>query len=272
MKKVLILDAYNLIYRAKSGFTKGENAVVFMFFRSLRALIEKFQPDECYFVLEGIPQKNIQVLGEYKSNRPKQSDNFHRQKNKIISMIKENFPITVIRHPNYECDDIAGNIARVCANQGKEAIVVSSDTDFIQILQWETKGLIRLYNPVKKKFIEPPDYNYVKWKSMRGDKTDNIMGIPKFGDKTAEKYARSEDLFNELMNDKEKADIVKRNKELIEFSEVSCLEDENLEAEAISVFNKQNVFNEFKNMEFSSMIKEKYFNNFSCTFENLCLL
>ena len=59
MKKALILDAYNLIYRAKSGFTKGENAVVFMFFRSLRALIEKFQPDECYFVLEGMPQKKL---------------------------------------------------------------------------------------------------------------------------------------------------------------------------------------------------------------------
>ena len=58
--KTLVLDAYNLIYRAKSGFTKGENAVVFMFFRSLRALIEKFQPDECFFVLEGMPQKNIE--------------------------------------------------------------------------------------------------------------------------------------------------------------------------------------------------------------------
>ena len=92
--KTLVLDAYNLIYRAKSGFTKGENAVIFMFFRSLRALIEQFKPDECYFVLEGMPQRNIEVLGEYKANRPKQSNDFHRQKKKIISMIKENFPIT----------------------------------------------------------------------------------------------------------------------------------------------------------------------------------
>ena len=59
-----------------------------MFFRSLRALIEKFQPDECYFVLEGMPQKNIEALGDYKANRPKQSDGFHRQKKKIISMIE----------------------------------------------------------------------------------------------------------------------------------------------------------------------------------------
>ena len=267
--KALILDAYNLIYRAKSGFTKGDNAVVFMFFRSLRALIEKFQPDDCYFVLEGVPQKNIELLGEYKANRPGQSDSFHRQKNKIISMIKENFPITVIRHPNYECDDIAGNIARMVANKGGEAIVVSSDTDFIQILQWETEGNIRLYNPVKKKFINPPEYDYVRWKSMRGDKTDNIIGIPKFGDKTAEKYARSEDLFTSLMENKEKADIVNRNKSLIEFADEYCIYDEHVEINHNKIFDKDNVFKEFTEMEFSSMIKEKYFNNFSCTFEKL---
>lgn len=269
--KALVLDAYNLIYRAKSGFTKGDNAVVFMFFRSLRALIEKFQPDECYFILEGMPQKNIEVLGEYKANRPRQSDDFHRQKKKIISMIKENFPITVVRHPHYECDDIAGNIAKMVANKNGEAIVVSSDTDFIQILQWETKGNIRLYNPVKKKFIEPPDYDYIRWKSMRGDKTDNILGIPKFGDKTAEKYARSEDLFRQLMENPEKSEIIKRNKELIEFADENCIYDEHIEISDTSVFNKDTVYNEFKNMEFSSMIKEKYFNNFSCTFEKLCL-
>ena len=104
--RTLVLDAYNLIYRAKSGFTKGENAVVFMFFRSLRALIDKFNPDECFFVLEGMPKTNIENLGEYKANRPKQDPSFHRQKNIIISMVKDLFPITVVRHPDFECDDI----------------------------------------------------------------------------------------------------------------------------------------------------------------------
>jgi 5'-3' exonuclease len=269
--KTLVLDAYNLIYRAKSGFTKGENAVVFMFFRSLRALIEQFKPDECFFVLEGVPQKNIELLGEYKANRPSQSDSFHRQKNKIISMIKDNFPITIIRHPHYECDDVAGNIARMAADKGGEAIVVSSDTDFIQILQWKTKGTIKLYNPIKKKFIEPPEYDYVRWKSMRGDKTDNIIGIPKFGDKTAEKYARSEELFVSLMENKEKSDIVKRNKSLIEFADDHCIYDEHIEIDATNVFDETNVLKEFQEMEFTSMVKEKYFNNFTCTFEKLCL-
>jgi len=271
VKKALILDAYNLIYRAKSGFTKGENAIVFMFFRSLRALIEQFKPDECYFVLEGVPQRNVEVLGEYKSNRPSQSSDFHRQKNKIVSMIRDNFPITVVRHPYHECDDIAGNIARKVADEGGEAIVVSSDTDFIQILQWETKGEIKLYNPVKKDFIQPPEYDYIRWKSMRGDKTDNIEGIPKFGDKTAEKYALSESLFKDLMEQSDKREIVKRNKELIEFADINCIYDEHIDIHTTWAFNKDVVLKEFQEMEFSSMIKEKYFKNFTCTFENLCV-
>ena len=268
----LVLDAYNLIYRAKSGFTKGENAVVFMFFRSLRALIEKFQPDNCYFVLEGMPKNNIANLTEYKANRPKQDDSFHRQKKLIISMIKEHFPITVVRHPDYECDDIAANIARREADLGRNVTVVSSDTDFIQILQWETKGNIALYNPVKKKMIEPPDYDYIKWKCIRGDKTDNISGIPKFGDKTAEKYVKDDSLYSTLLENKEHSEILERNKNLIEFAGSHCIYDEHIEINANIDFNGDEVLKTFTELDFTSMTKEKYFKTFSCTFEKLCLL
>jgi hypothetical protein len=37
---VLFLDAYNLIYRARSGFTKGEYAIVYNFFRGVRPLVD----------------------------------------------------------------------------------------------------------------------------------------------------------------------------------------------------------------------------------------
>lgn len=268
---ILVLDAYNLIYRAKSGFTKGENAVVFMFFRSLRALIEKFNPDNCYFVLEGMPKQNIENLEAYKSNRPSQDDDFHRQKKIIINMIKSFFPITTVRHPDYECDDIAANIARREANTGRDVIVVSSDTDFIQILQWETLGKISLYNPVKKEFIKPPEYDYVKWKCIRGDKTDNIDGLPKFGDKTAEKYVQDKNLYESLFENKQYSEILERNKKLIELSDISCLDD-NIELTSGIEFKKEEVFNVFSEMKFSSLTEDKYFKNFTCTFEKLCLL
>ena len=59
MKKIVILDGYNLIYRARySGpkWQKGPHIITYRFFRSLRPIIEKLNPDKVYFVLEGYPK------------------------------------------------------------------------------------------------------------------------------------------------------------------------------------------------------------------------
>ena len=51
--RVLLLDAYNLIHRARSGFKSGDFPIVYNFFRSLRPLIEKFDPEE-YWTIKGV--------------------------------------------------------------------------------------------------------------------------------------------------------------------------------------------------------------------------
>ena len=71
---ILLLDAYNLIYRAKSGFMKGEYPVVYNFLRGLRPLVEKFSPDKVYFVLEGKPEFRINLNDAYKANRKKSTN------------------------------------------------------------------------------------------------------------------------------------------------------------------------------------------------------
>ena len=85
--KVLLLDAYNLIYRARSGYLKGNFPVVYNFFRGLRPLIEKFSPDKVYFVLEGRPEFRIQLNNAYKANRSNNDRHFHEQKAQIISIL-----------------------------------------------------------------------------------------------------------------------------------------------------------------------------------------
>jgi len=127
--KVLLLDAYNLIYRAKSGFTKGEYPIVYNFFRGIRPLIEKFDPDKVYFVLEGDPKFRKQLSsGEYKSNRPKQGRSFHEQKATIINLIKNCFPFETVRHPDLECDDTIATYASLHARKGHDVTIVSSDS------------------------------------------------------------------------------------------------------------------------------------------------
>ena len=164
-KNILLLDGYNLIYRARySGMNKGNYSTIFNFFRGLRPLIEKFSPDNCYFVLEGKPVKRLELDPNYKGQRVYHNkDNFNEQRNTIIDLLNKYFPITIAKHEDYECDDIIGYLAN--NNSDNNVTIVSSDTDFIQCINEN----ISLYNPVKKKYIEKPNYDYVLWKSLKGD-------------------------------------------------------------------------------------------------------
>ena len=263
--KVLFLDAYNLIYRAKSGFTKGDNYVIYNFFRGLRPLVAKYNPDIVYFVLEGRPKHREELsMGNYKSNRKTQGDFFHAQKASIIEAVKEFMPFVSIRHPKFECDDVIATYVYKHANAGDECFVISSDSDFIQL---HNVCNVTLYNPVKKKEIKKPDYDYVVWKALRGDPTDNIRGIPRVGDKTADKLVRDEKMLLEFLSNDNNREIFDRNVNLIRLVDLSNAEDEmEITASKLDEVNLQNYFIE---LGFDSMLKEKTWQNYIKTFKGV---
>ena len=262
--KVLLLDAYNLIFRAKSGFTGGDYPVIYNFFRGLRSLVEKFEPDTVYFVLEGNPtfRKNISE-GSYKGNRPEQSRSFHEQKANIIGLIKSSFPFITVKHPDLECDDTIATYASMHARKGDDVTIVSSDSDFTQLLNtFETN--FRIYNPVKKSFVEKPDYDYVVWKALRGDPTDNIPGIPGVGDKTAEKLCKNPALLRERLESKDARDIFENNVNLIRLVDFSGRLDQ---AEVhVGKFDESTLKSAFEKMNFTSMIQDKTWKKYCDTF------
>jgi len=261
--RVLLLDAYNLIHRARSGFKSGDFPIVYNFFRSLRPLIEKFDPDKVYFVLEGDPKFRKEIsLGEYKNNRPKQNRSFHEQKANIISLVKNCFPFEVVRHPNLECDDTIATLASVHAKKKHDVTIVSSDSDFIQLLNAFEN--IKIYNPVKKSYIQKPDYDYVMWKSLRGDPTDNIHGIKGIGDKTAEKLCKNPNMLRDLLSDGDKRKIFENNVNLIRLVDFSS--DMNDLEIHLGKKDFKTLYNAFEEMEFVSMIKEKTWDNYCNTF------
>ena len=265
--KILLLDAYNLIYRAKSGFTKGEFPVVYNFFRGIRPLIEKFDPDKVYFVLEGNPEFRKQLSsGAYKSNRPKQGRAFHEQKATIISLIKNCFPFETVRHPDLECDDTIATYAAMHARKGHDVTIVSSDSDFIQLLN-VFENNFRIYHPVKKVFINKPDYDYVTWKALKGDATDNVHGIPGIGDKTATKLCNNVELLKEVLSNPEKKEIFERNVNLIRLVDFSSSLDQSESFVGKSNFDK--LHDAFEQMEFTSMIKESTWKKYCETFKKL---
>lgn len=265
--KVLLLDAYNLIYRAKSGFTKGDYYVVYNFFRGLRPLIEKFNPDKVYFVLEGAPEFRKKLNENYKANRINSDQNFHNQKAQIIAIMKQCFPVTTVRHPDLECDDTIATLVKVHCDKGDECTIISSDSDFYQLLN--NFSNCQIYNPVKKKLIETPEYDYVTWKALRGDATDNISGIPGCGDKTATKLVTGapQDLFKYLQDKPERQKIFERNVNLIRLVDFS--NDLNSLESKEGVACWEEVYELFGEMGFKTMIKEKTWNNYIKTFNQL---
>ena len=195
-KKVLLLDGYNLIYRARySGMNKGDNSTIFNFFRGIRPLVEKFNPDITYFVLEGRPTKRLEVSPDYKGQRVYTNDDgFSRQRKEIINLVKSYFPFITVKHNDYECDDIINYLA-VEKHKNESVTIVSSDTDFIQSIGENTK----LYNPVRKTYIDQKDFNYVMWKALVGDKSDNIEGFKGIGDKKAQKLLSNKEELEKIL-------------------------------------------------------------------------
>ena len=263
---VLLLDAYNLIYRARSGYMKGDYPVVYNFFRGVRPLIEKFSPQKVYFVLEGNPQHRTQLNEAYKANRSNNDRHFHEQKAQIIAIVRECFPFISARHPNLECDDTIATLVKVHCDQGDDCTIISSDSDFYQLLNAFDNCTI--YNPVKKKIIEKPDYDYVTWKALRGDPTDNISGIPGCGDKTADKLVRSQELITEyLRKDPVRQQIFERNVNLIRLVDFSDNLSEMERHDGVADFEQ--LYDIFDDMGFQSMLKEKTWNKYVGTFKEV---
>lgn len=126
----------------------------------------------------------------------------------------------------------------------------------------------QIYNPVKKKIIEKPDYDYVTWKALRGDATDNISGIPGCGDKTATKLVKNPQLMREyLAKDPNRQQIFERNVNLIRLVDFS----ENYSDAEVHEGNAD--WEEFadllEQMGFDSMLKEKTWNKYVQTFGGL---
>ena len=264
--KVLFLDAYNLIYRARSGFTKGDYPVVYNFFRGLRPLVEKFNPDKVYFVLEGNPKFRAQLSeGNYKSNRKSAGDSFHRQKAAVINMVSSMMPFAVVRHLELECDDTIATLVYKHHKEGDECTIVSSDSDFIQLLGSLN---VQLYNPVRKKFIEKPDYDYVTWKALRGDATDNIPGIPGCGDKTATKLVLGGAAeFKEYLSVKGRQSIFEKNVHLIRLVDFS--NDMSMLEYTQGQFDEDLLHDTLEDLGFDSMLKESTWKKYTDTFKGI---
>jgi 5'-3' exonuclease len=146
-------------------------------------------------------------------------------------------------------------------------IVVSNDSDFTQLIQEYSH--VKVWNPIKKEFLEAPiDYDYVTWKSLRGDGSDNIPGIPGVGDKIATDLVIDPDKLAKFLSEPRHAEQFQRNYELIAFR--NWTDEEALEmTSTVPVKEWNDVRSVFESHGFKSIVNEGSWTKFVESFDPL---
>lgn len=204
-KRLFLLDAYALIYRAYFGLSKtpfynskGMNTTAaFGFTNTLLDLIGREKPTHiavCFDTLA--PTKRGEEFTEYKANRQEQPEDISVALPYIRKII-EAFKIPIVELDGYEADDVVGTLAKKAEKEGYQIYMVTPDKDFGQLVSEN----IFMYKPAYQgrpvEVLGPAEIK-AKWEiddvmkvidilGLMGDSVDNIPGLPGVGEKTARK-------------------------------------------------------------------------------------
>ena len=215
-KKLFLLDAYALIYRAFFAMNKNprmtskglNTSAVMGFLNSLYEILKNEKPTHIgvAFDVAGTAQRQVEY-SEYKANREKMPDDLRESIPYIIRLI-EAFNIPIYGVEGYEADDVIGTLSKKAEKQGFTTYMMTPDKDFGQLVT----DKVLLYKPAK--FGEPAQVwgpkevcerygiqdpkQLIDILGLWGDAADNIPGIPGIGEKTAaqlvQKYGSVENL------------------------------------------------------------------------------
>ncbi len=204
-KKVFLLDAYALIFRAYYALirsprltSKGKNTnAQFGFTNTLIELITKQKPSHLAVCFDtAAPTDRHTEFASYKANRQETPEDISLAVPDIKKIIN-GFNIPVMELDGYEADDVIGALSQQAARAGYEVYMVTPDKDYGQLVT----DKIKIYKPGYQGGdveILGPDEVCAKWNikdvsqvidilGLMGDAVDNIPGIAGIGEKTAAK-------------------------------------------------------------------------------------
>ena len=157
-------------------------------------------------------------------------------------------------------------MSSIHARKGHKVTIVSSDSDFVQHLNIFHENF-SIYHPNKKTFLKKPEFDYVMWKALKGDPTDNIAGIKGVGDKTAKKLVSNKKMLTEFLKDEKNFEIFERNVNLIRLVDFSRSLSDMEKLDAKKDFSKLKKI--FEDLSFTSILSEGTWGKYCETFERL---
>ena len=202
-KKLLLIDGSSVAFRAffalyqqldrfKNAAGLHTNAI-YGFQLMLSHLLERVEPSHILVAFDaGKTTFRTEMYADYKGGRAKTPDEFREQ----FPFIRELLDHMGIRHyelAQYEADDIIGTLDKLAEQDGLDITIVSGDKDLIQLTDEHTvveiskKGVAEFeaFTPdylMEKMGITPTQF--IDLKALMGDKSDNIPGVTKIGEKT----------------------------------------------------------------------------------------
>jgi len=279
----MLLDGYGLVYRgyyALPPLTTSHGDLVngvFGFASIVLRGIADLQPDylAVSFDLPG-PTFRHDDYAEYKATRQRMPDDLRDQFPKVREVVKA-LRIPVYEMQGFEADDVIGTITRQLeSNENLETTIVTVDLDMLQLVGPRTRLMTTrsgventvIYDVARidERFGLRPD-QMVDYKSLKGDPTDNIPGVPGVGEKTAAKLIRDfgdlESLFARLdeVTPEKLRDKLREYREQIEMGRhlsriVTDLPIEfDLESARLSDYDRDTVIRLFREYEFRTLIE-----------------
>ena len=284
-KKLFLLDAYALIYRAFFAFStnprissKGLNtSAIFGFTNTLLEILNKEKPTHIAVVYD-TPEATIRhtEFVEYKAQREEMPEDLRACLPYIIQLI-EGFNISIIKTPGFEADDAIGTLAKVAEQKGFTTYMMTPDKDYGQLVDENTF----IYKPARMgngaEILGVPEI-CKKWDirnvaelidilGLMGDKVDNIPGIPGVGEKTAIQLVKD---FGTIENLIENTDKLKgKLKEKVENNKEKALQSKwlatiildvpvefNEEELALKAINKEVLRELFSELEFRGIAQK----------------
>ncbi len=246
-KTLVLLDVHAILHRAYHALpefesSKGEpTGALYGLCTLLIKIVKDLKPDyiiACYDLPE--PTVRHEVYGEYKAGRKKTDDALVLQLERSKDVF-EAMNIPMHSSPGFEADDMLGTIVeKLKGNKDIDIVIASGDMDTMQLIDDDKVRVYTLKKGIKdtiiyneKAVIERFGFGpkfLTDYKGLRGDPSDNIVGIAGIGEKTAEdlivNFGSIEDIYKKLKKDEkafEKAGIKKRIIELLKSGEEEAL-------------------------------------------------
>ena len=215
---IFLIDGHSIAFRAfyalpetlttKDGFPTN---VIHGFLMMITKLVNNYDVEKIIITWD-VSKKTFrnEIYQDYKANRSSSPDNFKIQIKELQNLLSK-FNLPQLSMEGFEADDVLGSLSHYFNKNNNKVTIVTGDRDSFQLISSKTKIMytkrgisdVEMYD--KKLFENKYQINtnqYVEYLALKGDKSDNIPGLPGVGEKTAisllQKYKNISNIYKNL--------------------------------------------------------------------------